>query len=145
MATKMSACQFNQHTQAEPHRLCPYCRRDHTEVVTDTFTGWGGVEQPPSSVRRRCTNPMCKGRAAGGWIKTQIRSPAVRHDVGSASRRSSAPTLLASWRGLARRDVVNLDHLVGRESAAVGAVGEFNEDAMAVGIADPVDVRDYPR
>lgn len=49
---------------AEPHRLCPYCKRHHTEVVSDTFTGWGGVEQPGGQMRR-CTDPACRGR--GGW------------------------------------------------------------------------------
>lgn len=50
---------------AEPHRVCPYCKRHHTEIVTDTFVGgWGGVDQPGARYRR-CTDPTCQGRQ--GW------------------------------------------------------------------------------
>jgi len=49
----------------EPHNLCPYCTRSHTEIVTDTVTGLpGGVDQPGARVRR-CTDPTCEGRK--GW------------------------------------------------------------------------------
>jgi hypothetical protein len=56
---------LNRDFMAEPHRLCPYCQRHHTEVVTDTITVlWGSVEQPGGRMRR-CTDPACEGHR--GW------------------------------------------------------------------------------
>jgi hypothetical protein len=40
---------------------------------------------------------------------------------------------------------VNLNHLLGREGAAVGAIGELDDDAMSFDVALFVDVRDHPR
>jgi hypothetical protein len=62
---------FDRDIWREPNNLCPYCKRQHTEVVTDTIT-LGGVDLPGPRFRR-CIDSACEGHK--GWPPSKDPDP----------------------------------------------------------------------